>query len=151
MTEPDAVMARIGEGIALRERGERVAARDLFAQVWSEIGGEDGDPFHRWALAHSMADVQEDVHEELAWDLRALAAADLLTDERAARGGVAGSVAGLYPSLHLNLGECYRKLGEFGRAREHLDRGRSSADALTSDGYGQMIKAGLDRLADRLL
>lgn len=89
MTEPDAVMARIGEGIALRARGERVAARELFAQVWSEIGGEAGDPFHCCALAHSMADVQDDLHEELAWDLRALAAADLLTDERAARGGVA--------------------------------------------------------------
>jgi len=144
-------MARIGEGIALRERGERGAARDLFAQVWSEIGGENGDPFHRCALAHSMADVQDDVHEELAWDLRALAAADLLTNERAARGGVAGSVAGFYPSLHLNLGECYRKLGEVDRAREHLDRGRASVDALGNDGYGQMIKGGLDQLADRLL
>jgi len=151
VTEPDAVMARIGEGIALRERGERGAARDLFAQVWSEIGGENGDPFHRCALAHSMADVQDDVHEELAWDLRALAAADLLTNERAARGGVAGSVAGFYPSLHLNLGECYRKLGEVDRAREHLDRGRASVDALGNDGYGQMIKGGLDQLADRLL
>jgi len=36
-------MVRIGEGIALREQGERVAAHDLFAQVWTEIGGEDGD------------------------------------------------------------------------------------------------------------
>jgi len=151
MTEPDAVMARIGEGIALRECGERVAARDLFEQVWSEIGGENGDPFHRCALAHSMADVQDDVHEELAWDLRALAATDLLTDERAVRGGVAGLVAGFYPSLHLNLGECYRKLGEVDRAREHLDRGRASIDALGNGGYGQMIKGGLDQLADRLL
>lgn len=103
MTEPDAVMARIGDGIALRERGERAAARDLFARVWSDIGGENGDPFHRCALAHSMADVQDDVHEELAWDLRALAAADLLTDERAARGGAAGPVAGFYPSLGAQL------------------------------------------------
>jgi len=69
-------MVRIGEGIALHEQGERVAARDLFAQVWSEIGGESGDPFHRCALAHAMADAQDDVQEELLWDLRALAAAD---------------------------------------------------------------------------
>jgi len=55
VTEPEAVMVRIGEGIALREHGERAAARDLFVQVWSEIGGESGDPFHRCALAHSMA------------------------------------------------------------------------------------------------
>lgn len=150
MTEPDAVLTRIGEGIALRERGERAAARDLFVQVWSAIGGESGDPFHRCALAHSMADVQDDVHEELLWDLKALAAADVLTDERAARGGVAGPVAGFYPSLHLNLGECYRKLGDLNRAREHLDRGRASVEALGNEGYGQMIIGGLDRLAARL-
>ncbi len=150
MSEPDAVMVRIGEGISLREQGERAAASDLFAQVWTEIGGEDDDPFHVCALAHSMADVQDDVHEELLWDLRALAAADLLTDERAARGGVTGSVASFYPSLHLNLGECYCRLGDLDTAREHLDRGRASVDALGNDGYSEMIKGGLDRLADRL-
>lgn len=37
-----------------------------------------------------MADVQDDLHAELGWNLRALAAADLFTDERAERGGVAG-------------------------------------------------------------
>jgi len=58
VTEADAVMVRIGEGIALREQGERVAARELFAEVWGEIGGDNGDLFHRCALAHSMADVQ---------------------------------------------------------------------------------------------
>ncbi len=59
-------------------------------------------------------------------------------------------MAGFYPSLHLNLGECYRKLGEFDRAREHLGRGRASVNALSNDGYGQMVKTGLDRLADNL-
>ena len=44
VTEPNAVVVRIGDGIALGEGGERVAARDLFAQVWSEIGGESRDP-----------------------------------------------------------------------------------------------------------
>ncbi|GAA3651371.1 hypothetical protein GCM10022224_012830 [Nonomuraea antimicrobica] len=39
-----------------------------------------------------MADVQDDVREELTWDLRALAAADLVTDERVARAGVTLSV-----------------------------------------------------------
>lgn len=150
MTEPDAVMARIAEGIALRERGERAAARALFDELWDQIGGSDGDPFHRCALAHSMADAQDDVREELRWDLEALAAADLVTDERVARGGVSGPVAGFYPSLHLNLGDCYRKLGDVDRAREHLARGRAAVDALGDDGYGQMVKDGLDRLADRL-
>jgi hypothetical protein len=143
-------MARIGDGIALRERGKRVAARELFTQIWGEIGGDSGDPLYRCALAHSMADVQDDAREELIWDLRALAAADLLTDERAARGGVNVSVTEFYPSLHLNLGECYRKLGDLGRAQQHLDQGRVAVEALGTDGYAQMIKGGLDRLADRL-
>ena len=67
--------------------GERDAARPLFAMVWDDIGGEGGDPLHRFALAHSIADVQDDVNEELVRDLRALATADLLTDEHAAQAG----------------------------------------------------------------
>jgi hypothetical protein len=49
---------------------EREAARRLFADLWEEIGA-GGDALHRCALAHSMADVQDDVREELVWDLRA--------------------------------------------------------------------------------
>jgi len=59
-------------------------------------------------------------------------------------------VSGFYPSLHLNLGECCRKLGDLDRAREHLQREQAAVGALGSDGYGLMIKGGLDRLAERL-
>ncbi|MHB1474201.1 MAG: tetratricopeptide repeat protein [Dermatophilaceae bacterium] len=150
MTEPDATMTRIGKGLELSQQGEREAARAVFAQVWSDMGGEGGDPFHRCALAHSMADVQEDVHDELLWDLRALEAAHLITDERAAQTGVTSPVAGLYPSLHLNLGECYRKLGNLDLAREHFRRGQTAVGALGDDGYGHMIKGGLDRQGEQL-
>jgi len=70
--EPDATMTRVGEGMQLSHRGERQAARQLFDEVWNQIGGDSGDPFHRCALAHAMADVQDDVHQELTWDMRAL-------------------------------------------------------------------------------
>jgi len=76
-----------------------------------------------------MAAVQDDLREELTWDLRALAAADLITVERAAQAGLTSPVSGFYPSLHLNLGECYRKLGDLDRAREHLQRGQAAARA----------------------
>lgn len=148
--EPDPTMTRIGQGLALSQGGDREAARGLFGAIWNDIGGESGDPFHCCALAHAMADVQDDVREELAWDQRALGAADLITDERAAQGGIAGSVRGFYPSLHLNLADCYRRLGDLDRAREHLRRGRAAVDALGDDGYGQLIKSGLDRLDERL-
>jgi hypothetical protein len=155
MKEPsmitDPMLARIGQGVELHHgRGQREAAHHLFAQIWAEIGGEQGDPLHVCVLAHSMADVQDDVHQELVWDQRALAAADLLTDERVAEAGVTLSVAGLYPSLHLNLAECYRRLGVLGRAREHLQRAQAGIGALGDDEYGQLIKGGVDRLAQQL-
>ncbi|MEU2871958.1 hypothetical protein ABZ769_22545 [Streptomyces olivoreticuli] len=149
MTEPDPMMAEIGRGIELSHSGKREDARHLFSGLWGQIGAT-GDALHRCALAHSMADVQDDPHEELLWDLRALEAADLITDEQVQHAGVANPVAGFYPSLHLNLGDVYRRLGDLDCARDHLARGHAAVGELGDDGYGQMIKGGLDRLADRL-
>ena len=73
------------------------STRETFAEIWDDIGGEHGDPLHVCVLAHSMADVQDDVHAELLWALRALDAADGITDERAAGAGVRSSVAAFYP------------------------------------------------------
>ncbi|MGC4868341.1 tetratricopeptide repeat protein [Micromonospora sp. DT53] len=147
----DETLTRINQGVQLNHhQGQREAARDLFAQIWDEIGGERGDLLHVCVLAHSMADVQEDVHQELVWDERALAAADLLTEDRVAQAGVPMSVAGLYPSLHLNLAECYRKLGDLDSARECLQRAQAGLGALGDDEYGQLIKGGLDRLVQQL-
>ncbi len=146
----DPTIIRIGQAVQLSHQGERDAARLLFAEIWDEIGGEQGDPLHRCTLAHAMADVQDDVREELVWDQRALAAADLLTDARMTQAGVSLPVAGLYPSLHLNLSECYRKLGDLGRAREHLQQAQATIGALGDDGYGQMIREGLERVAEQL-
>jgi len=58
---------------------------------------------------------------------------------------VTSHVAGFYQSLHLNLGECYRKLGDLDRAREQFERGQAAVGSLGDDGYGQMINGGLDR------
>ncbi len=112
----DDVMVRIGQGVDCtigRDGGRQHGS--FFAEIWAEIGGEQGDPLHVSVLAHSMADVQDDVREELRWDLRALAATGRLTDDRAQQAGVTLPVAGLYPSLHLNLCDCYRKLGDLDR------------------------------------
>ena len=146
----DPTILRIGEAVQLNMGGERDAARRMFAKIWDEIGGENGDPLHRCTVAHAMADAQDDVHEELSWDLRALAAADLLTDAHLAQAGVMLSAAGLYPSLHLNLCECYRKLGDFDRARAQLGYARETIGALGADDYGDLIRDGLDRLTELL-
>ena len=94
---PDTTMAEVGRGMALSQAGERDAARRVLEALWEDIGGEDGDPLHRCAIAHAMADVQDDPADELTWDLRALAAADLVSDGRAAEAGMAAPAAALYP------------------------------------------------------
>jgi len=106
VTQPDPVVMRIGEGIELCQAGRREAARSLLSEVWEQLDGEPGDAFHRCAVAHWMADVQDDVRDELLWDRRALEAADLVREHGAGVEGVAPPVAGLYASLHLNLAKC---------------------------------------------
>lgn len=147
----DRTLIRIGEAAQLHHhQGQHDTARHLLSQIWDEIGGEQGNPLHVCVLAHTMADVQDDAHQELLWDQRALAAADLLNDERTAQAGVAIPVAGLYPSLHLNLADCYRKLGDLDRAREHLHHAQAGIDALGDDEYGQLIRNGLNTLTQQL-
>jgi hypothetical protein len=147
----DPTLIRIGQAVQLNHHGgEREAARLLLAEIWDEIGGEHGDALHVCTLAHAMADVQDDVHQELVWDQRALAAAGRLTDARLAEAGVTLSVAGLYPSLHLNLSECHRRLGDLDRAREHLRQAQATIGALGDDEYAQLIRDGLQQVAERL-
>jgi hypothetical protein len=143
---PEPMLVRIQEAAALDDQDD---ARDELAEIWDELG-PSGDPLHRCALAHAMADLQDDPSDELKWDLRALDAAGLISDERAREAGMVATVVSFQPSLHLNIAEAYRKLGEPWDARDHLDLGLAAVDALPDDGYGRMIRAGLERLAARL-
>ncbi|MCR6490409.1 hypothetical protein M8542_47155 [Amycolatopsis sp. OK19-0408] len=145
----DDVMVAIDAGLRQHIGGDRAGAHATFTALWAEIGA-DGDPLHRVALAHHMADVCDDPAEELEWDLRALAAADSLTDSRAQEYHSSLAVRGFYPSLHLNLGEDYRKLGDLAAAREQLALAREKLGALCEDDYAAGIRAALDGLAERL-
>lgn len=140
---------RLGQAIALGQEGRRDEARAAFAGIWTDVD-DGGDPLQRCMTAHHAADVQDDPADELAWDLRALAAAESVTDQRAAAAGATGPVAAFYPSLHLNLGEDHRKLGDLAEARRHLDLGLQAASSLGDDAYGSMIKDGLAGLAERV-
>lgn len=142
-------MLRITRGIEHGQRGERAAARDVLQAVWDDLGPE-GDPLHRCAAAHAMADVQDDPHDELRWDLRALAAAAEITDQRVALAGVDGPVLGFYPSLHLNLADVYRRLGEQSFASDHVRLGLAALDRLTPNSYLDAIRRGLERIRAEL-
>ncbi|GLX51116.1 hypothetical protein Shyhy01_40660 [Streptomyces hygroscopicus subsp. hygroscopicus] len=142
-TARDEVLTRIGQVVMLHHGGDREEARSRFLDLWAEIG-EDGDPLHRCTLAHYLADTQDDPADELAWDLRALAAARELPE------GHPRSVPGFFPSLHLNLAADYAKLGRTEAARTQLGHARAAADVLPDDGYGAGVRAAIGRLELRL-
>jgi hypothetical protein len=136
MTDP--VLTEIGEVVALGQAGDAAAARRRFGELWDRID----DPFHRCALAHYAADVQDDPADELRWDLQAMAAADAVGDRLAVRG--------FYPSLHLNLAADHVKVGDLDSARHHLALAEAAAPDLPSGGYGEMITGGIARLRREL-
>ncbi|MGW2042238.1 hypothetical protein [Streptomyces virginiae] len=156
----DAVMTRIGQAVILLHAGDREEARNRLGEIWQEIG-EEGDSLHRCTLAHYMADAQDDPADELAWDLRALTAADALRDGPGT--GDDGPANGrpplreprpamrvFYPSLHLSLATDYLKLQRPEAARVHLARARAASGALADDGYGNGVRAAIARLERRL-
>ncbi|MFD0367053.1 MULTISPECIES: hypothetical protein [unclassified Streptomyces] len=145
----DAVMTRIGQAMMLLHGGDREEARNRFGAIWDQLG-PDGDPLHRCTLAHYMADAQDDPDTELAWDLRALTAAEGLDEDRLARHDSAVALRALYPSLHLNLAADYVKLDRLDAARVHLDRARAASVVLDDDGYGNGVRAAIERLELRL-
>lgn len=145
---PDPVMTDLAGAAALATSGDR-AARTRYDEIWAGLGPEP-DPLHVVTLAHQLADLHDDPSAALEWDLRALAAADELTDERAQRYHHTLRVAGLRPSLHLNVADDLARLGRIDEALAHLALAETALPALPTDGYGAMIRGGVTRLRARL-
>ena len=139
---PDPTMDAIGAAVTRGRDGDAESARRDLLAILQRIGVL-GDPFHRCTLAHYLADRYDDPAEALVWDVRALDAADALTNERTQQHDGGLSVAGFYPSLHLNLADNFRRLGAFGAAAAHLDSAEQHTDALADDGYGAMIRTAI--------
>lgn len=147
---PDAVLTRIGQVAMLHHAGDREEARHRFLGLWAEIG-EHGDALHRCTLAHYLADTQDDPEEELAWDLRALSAAEELTEDLLAdRHAGTPAARALSPSLHLNVAAGYDRLGHREAARLHLRRARAAAESLAPGRYREGVRASIRRLELRL-
>jgi hypothetical protein len=145
----DPIMTRIAAAIAQSHSGDRMAARESFANIWSDLG-DAPDPFHVCTLSHYMADVQDDVRQELEWDLRALDAAGQVADDRAREHHESLSVRSFFPSLHLNVGDAYFRLGDPENAREHLRKAQASLRDLPDSPLADMTRKGVEGLAQRL-
>ncbi|WP_116948162.1 hypothetical protein [Jiangella endophytica] len=138
MPAGDPLLERIAAAVAVGHTESRPAARTALTELWPALESLGGGPFHSCVLAHHLADLQDDVADELEWDLRALAA----SSEFDARGFTA--------SLQLNVADAYRRLDDVETARTHAVLARAACSDLEDDDYGRMIRAGVARLAERL-
>ncbi|MFJ4774524.1 hypothetical protein ACIP88_36390 [Streptomyces uncialis] len=148
-TSPDPTMEAIGEAVTEGRTGNTHSARHQLLDLWSQIG-VTGDPLHRCSLAHYLADLYEDPAQALAWDVRALDAADAVTERRVQEHHADLHIAGFYPSLHLNLADNYRRLGSFDAATEHINAAKGHALNLRQDAYGASLCTALDEVAEAI-
>jgi Tetratricopeptide repeat len=124
-------LEEITAAVSLGQAGDHEAARRQLSELWDAVD----DPQTRCAIAHYLADVQDETVDELTWDLRALE--------------VVEDVAWL-PSLHLNLADDYRRLGQSQQAEEHLRLAREHLHLLQADGYGELLRSAVDHVTEAL-
>lgn len=146
---PDPTVEAIGQAVTEGRTGNTLSARQKLLTLWSGIG-VTGDPLHRCSLAHYLADLYEDPAQALAWDVRALDAADAVTEQRVQEHHASLHFAGFYPSLHLNLADNYRRLGSFDAATEHINAAKEHAPNLPQDAYGAFLRTALDEVAEAI-
>ncbi|NGN94214.1 hypothetical protein G5C66_15890 [Nocardioides sp. KC13] len=145
----DPTMDAITAAVTLGHEGDVARAREELLAIWTDLGVL-GDPLHRCTLAHYLADLYSDPAVALIWDVRALDAADALTDQRAQEHDASLRVAGFYPSLHLNIADNLRRLGAFAAAGEHIGKAEERAAGLPPGAYGDMIRRAIQGVGEAI-
>ncbi len=131
------VVKLCSQGMELEGQGLKMEALKLFQQAWDEATTN----FEKFTAAHYVARHQKSVSDKLKWDETAL---------RYALDSDGMEVKGILPSLYLNIGKCYEDLKDFANAKQHYQAALSFKDFLPKDGYGEMIKAGIDSGLNRI-
>lgn len=144
MAQEDEILTRIKDAFRLYCRSEVAEGRRLLLELWGELGADKG--YHQSVTAHYLADTETEVADELRWDLLALEAAESV-DEGSP---YAAAVRMFFPSLHLNLADGYRRMGDFDKARYHSEEGMAAGGVLGLDHYGQTVRGGLVRVQTQI-
>ncbi|PWJ47040.1 hypothetical protein SAMN06264364_1422 [Quadrisphaera granulorum] len=132
-------------GLALG--GDREGGRSALLACWRETG--DAEQAQQCVVAHYIADLEDRLNDEVAWDERALLAYKHVGREDLAAVGIPDA-AGLAPSLHLNLGDGYLRQGRPSEALVQWEAALDVQHVLGDDGYANMIRNGLAALEAKL-
>ncbi len=106
-------------------------AKNLFLQAWDEANND----FEKFIAAHYVARHQGSAKDKLKWDELALMHAVKANNE---------DIKANYPSLYLNIAKCYEDLNDLDNAVENYKMAELFLPNLPADGYGKMIKAGIE-------
>jgi hypothetical protein len=142
-----AAWSDILDAVGRSQTGDREAGRAALLACWKQTASDDHA--QRCVLAHYLADTEPVLEDEVRWDERALAEFAHVADADLAPVGIP-AVAGLAPSLHLNLGDGYLRQGRTADADRQLRRGQKAVAVLGEDGYAAMVRRGLAGLEDRV-
>ena len=124
-------------GMMLEGEAKPAEASALFHQAWEQAAND----FEKFTAAHYIARHQQSVADKLKWDETALQLA-LKVDNP--------GMKGTYPSLYLNVAKCYEDLGDLAKAKENYLQALHYASSLPEDGYGNMIRAGVNKGIERV-
>ncbi|UOE49529.1 hypothetical protein MTO98_00400 [Mucilaginibacter sp. SMC90] len=125
------------QGMLLEGEAKRDEAAALFHQAWNEAT----NALEKLIAAHYVARHQQSVADKLKWDETALKFAFEIEGQE---------IKGVYPSLYLNIAKCHEDLEDFDKARENYQSALSYTSFLPDDGYGNMIKAGINNGIERV-
>ncbi len=137
----------ITAAVGLALGGDREEGRSALRRSWNQTA--ESDHAQRCVIAHYLADLETELDAEVAWDEQALANYAHLEDPDLAAVGITHA-RGLAPSLYLNLGDGYLRQGRLEDARVQLEQGLAHQNSLGNDGYGALIRKGLQSLSARL-
>src|ERR1700679_3904832 len=120
-----------GQGMLLEGDDNVSAAAELFMQAWNEASND----FEKFTAAHYVARHQNTVADKLRWDEVSLNLALNINDD---------GIKGAYPSLYLNVAKCHEDLKDFDKENENYQLALLYTGFLNDDGYGNMIRAGIN-------
>lgn len=124
-------------GMQKEGEGKPLEAKQLFYEAWEKAAS----PVEQFTAAHYVARRQSTVEEKLTWDEKCLAIALTIEEE---------SMKANYPSLYLNVAKGFEDTGNLEDARKNYTLALSYTTYLPDDGYGNMIKAGINKGLQRV-
>jgi tetratricopeptide (TPR) repeat protein len=131
------VVQYCAQGMSLEGEGKFQQAKELFLRAWQEAVTD----FEKSTAAHYVARHQDSIVEKLQWDETALQFALKIKDE---------PMKAYLPSLHLNIAKCYEDLKDLSNARKHYQCAGNYTTTLPDDGYGNMIRRGIESGMERV-